>query len=194
MVYTSPNSLPVSKSDLRHDDNNTAPPLYYSSHDYHYFLFGRSRIPPAPTIAPCLFACVCKRSRQIHPTSPCCVDSTTVVAPSFSYHDVQRWRKHCTQLEDSLADGANMTLACFHPRDTWNWMNERDASHFQRHAPHLRFNLLRLATIDRAVEEGYTRSMYERNMENFDRARYDETERRFAKLRNPALIRNGVVS
>ncbi len=104
MVHTSPNSLAITKSDLRHVSDYTVSPLYYSSNDCHCFLLGRSRIPTCA--AHCaLLACLGLQEKSGS------VESTTVVSPSFSYHDVLRWRWHWTQLEDSLTDGDNMMLA-----------------------------------------------------------------------------------
>ncbi len=119
-------------------------------------------------------------------TSSGSVESNTVMSPSFLYHGVVYWRRHCTHLEDSLTDGENMMLVGFHSQHIWNEINRRDTPDFQRRALHLCFNLLRYRTVDRAVEERYTQTMYQRSMQTFVRMGYDETKRRFAKLRNPS--------
>ncbi len=111
------------------------------------------------------------------------IETTIVVLPSFARYDFLRWHKYCTQLEDSVADSDDVMVACFHPLHEWGEMDERDASHFERRAPHPIINLLRVTTVDRAIEAGYTQTMLERNMETLQRVGYDEMERRFAKLR-----------
>lgn len=114
--------------------------------------------------------------------SPSEIETTIVVLPSFSRHDFLRWHTYCTQLEDSLIDDDNVMVACFHPLHVWGEMDERDASHFERRAPHPIINLLRVATVDRAIESGSTQNMLERNKETLESVGYDEMVCRFAKL------------
>ena len=58
-------------------------------------------------------------------------------------------------------------------------MNDRDASHFKRRAPHLLKSWLLVATVRRAIEERHGRTTFKRSIDALERLAYYGAERWF---------------
>ncbi len=86
MVCNSPDSLPITKSDLRHDNDNTASLCAIPQMTVAVACSAVLKSPPVSSIA--LLACM--RLREVDKfitTSSGSVESSTVVSPSVSYYD-----------------------------------------------------------------------------------------------------------